>query len=107
MSGSPFFSRVTRHDLSAFEQAELQAELIRYLPVAQAWLVRKHLREFPRRRAYLLFVELPGLDDEDRFDLCRRLERQLSLPGPVLVWAGESPTLDDIRRHAADPVFVR
>lgn len=108
LSGSPFFSRVTRHDLSAFEQAELQAELIRYLPVVQAWLVRKHLREFPRRRAYLLFVELPGLDDEERFDLCRRLERQLSLPGPVLaLWAGESPTLEDIRRHAADPVFVR
>lgn len=108
LSGSPFFSRATRHDLSAFELAELQAELIRYLPVAQAWLVRKHLAEFPRRRAYLLFVDLPGLDDADRYDLCRSLERQLGLPGPVLaLWAGESPTLEDIRRQASDPVFTR
>lgn len=108
LTAAPFFNRVTRHDLSAFEQAELQAELIRYLPVARAWLVRKHLREFPRRRAYLLFAELPGLDDQERYDLCRRLERQLGLPGPVLaLWAGESPTLEDIQRHAADPVFTR
>jgi len=108
LAGTAFFNRATRHDLSAFEQAELQAELIRYLPVARAWLVRKNLREFARRRAYLLFVELPGLGDEDTFELCRRLERQLHLPGPVLVLcAGESPSLEDIRRHAAEPVFVR
>ena len=108
LSASPLFSRVSRHDLGAFEQAELQAELIRYLPVAQAWLVCKNLREFPRRRAYLLFVDLPAMDDDARLGLCRRLENELRLPGPVLVsWVGEYPTIDDVRRHAADPVFVR
>jgi len=36
------------------------------------------------------------------------LERTLELPVAVLVlWAGYSPTLDDIRKHAFEPVFVR
>ena len=102
----PYFSQVARHDLSAFELGEVQAELARCRPLARAWLVCKTLREFPRRRAYLAFVELPGMTDEDRFDLCRWLERNLSLPGPVLVlWAGESPTLEEIRRGAFEPVY--
>jgi len=102
----PYFSRVTRHDLSAFELGEVQAELSRCKPVARAWLVCKSLREFPRRRAYLAFVELPSLDDEDRYELCRWLERTLSVPGPVLVlWAGESPTLEEIRRGAFEPIY--
>ena len=78
------------------------------LPVAQAWLVSKNLREAPLRRAYLLCVELPGLDEDDSFHLCRSLERQLSLPGSVLVlWPGESPTLQEIQRYAGAPVFQR
>ncbi|WP_343626828.1 M48 family metallopeptidase [Roseateles puraquae] len=101
-----YFSRVARHDLSTFELAEVQAELARCKPVARAWLVCKSLREFPRRRAYLVFVELPGMEDESRFQLCRWLEGSLSLPGPVVVlWAGESPTLEEIRRGAFEPVY--
>ncbi len=101
-----YFSRVTRHDLSSFELGEVQAELSRCQPVVRAWLVCKALREFPRRRAYLAFVELPALGDEDRYELCRWLERTLSVPGPVLVlWAGESPTLEDIRRGAFEPIY--
>lgn len=74
--------------------------------MARAWLVCKTLREFPRRRAYLAFVDLPGMSDEDRYELCRWLERNLSLPGPALVlWAGESPTLDEIRRGAFEPFY--
>ena len=108
LSGTPFFSQVTRHDLSAFELAELQAELARCAPVARCWLVRKNLREHPQRRAYLLFVELPGMDDESRYHLCRSLERNLSLPGPALaLWAGESPSLKEIQRYAFDPIFAR
>ena len=108
LSGTPFFSQVTRHDLSAFELAELQAELARCAPVARCWLVRKNLREHPQRRAYLLFVELPGMDDENRYHLCRSLERNLSLPGPALaLWAGESPSLKEIQRYAFDPIFAR
>lgn len=102
----PYFSQVTRHDLSAFELGEVQAELGRCKPVVRAWLVNKALRDFPQRRAYLSFVELPGMADEDRFELCRWLERTLSLPGAVLVlWAGESPTLEEIRRGAFEAVY--
>jgi hypothetical protein len=76
--------------------------------VARAWLVRKNLREFPHRRCYLLFVELPGLADEDRYHLCRELERSLGLPGPALaLWAGHSPTLGDIERNAFAPLYIR
>ena len=108
LSNASYFSHIARNDLSEFELGEFQAELARCVPVARAWLVRKSLREHPQRRAYLLFVELPGMDDEDRYDLCRWLERTLSLPGPLLVlWAGESPTLKEIKRSAFDPVFSR
>lgn len=103
---TPYFSQISRHDLSAFELGEVQAELARCKPVVRCWLVSKTLREFPRRRAYLVFVELPGMADADRYELCRWLERTLSLPGPALVlWAGESPTLEDIRRGAFEPVY--
>ncbi|HEY1131748.1 MAG TPA: M48 family metallopeptidase [Roseateles sp.] len=105
---TPYFGQITRHDLSAFELGEVQAELARCKPVARCWLVSKTLREFPRRRAYLVFVELPGMADEDRFALCRWLEGNLSLPGPALaLWAGESPTLDEIRRGAFEPIHPR
>ena len=40
--------------------------------------------------------------------LCRNLERTLDLPGPVLVlWAGPSPTLQDIQKYAFDAVYTR
>jgi hypothetical protein len=108
LSGTSFFSQITRNDLSAFELAELQSELARCAPLARCWLVRKNLREHPQRRAYLVFVELPGMDDESRYHLCRALERNLSLPGPALVlWAGESPTLQEIQRSAFEPIYTR
>lgn len=108
LSQTPFFSQIARHDLGTFELGELQAELARCKPVARCWLVNKQLREFPRRRAYLVFLELPGMADEDRYALCRDLERSLSLPGPALaLWAGESPTLEEIRRAAFEPVYAR
>ncbi|CAN7194979.1 M48 family metallopeptidase [Acidovorax sp. LjRoot118] len=108
LSGTSFFSQTTRHDLSPFELEELQAELVRYADVERCWLVRKNLREHPQRRAYLVFVDLPDLDDGSRYQLCRAMERQLGLPGPALVlWAGESPTLKEIQRSAFDPVFTR
>ncbi len=108
LSGTSFFSQISRHDLSAFELAELQSELARCAPLARCWLVRKNLREHLQRRAYLLFVELPGMDDERRYHLCRALERNLSIPGPALaLWAGESPTLKEIQRYAFDPIFTR
>jgi len=108
ITGTPCFVQVTMHDLSDFEMGELQADLVRCPPISRAWLVRKNLREFPWRRAYILFLELPGLVDEERYQLCRDLEQTLSLPGAALVlWAGQSPTLQDIQRHARAPIWTR
>ena len=104
---TPCFQSIDRHDLDEFELGELQADLARCQPVARAWLVRKNLREFPHRRCYIVFLELPQLDDEDRYDLCRNLERSLDLPGPALVlWAGHSPTLAEIGQHAFHTVYA-
>jgi hypothetical protein len=108
LSGTPFFQSISRQDLSDFEQGEFLAGLVRCKPVERAWLVRKNLTEFSYRRCYILFVELPGMEDEDRYELCRSLERTLDLPGQVLVlWAGYSPTLEEIQQYAFDPVYVR
>jgi len=108
ITGTPCFSQIARHDLSDFELGELTADLMRCNAVSRAWLVRKNLREFPWRRAYVVFVELPGLADEERWHLCRQLEQTLSLPGAALVfWAGYSPTLEDIERQAFGPVWTR
>lgn len=108
LSTPPYFSNIARQDLSDFELGELWAELARCQPVACCWLVRKSLRQFPQRRAYLVFVELPGMEDEDRYHLCRTLERSLSLPGQALVlWAGTSPTRAEILGAAFEPLFTR
>ena len=108
LSQSPCFHSIARHDLNDFEKGEFQSAMARCKPVARAWLVRKTLKEFAHRRCYLLFTELPSLNDEDRYTLCRGLERTLDLPGQVLVlWAGHSPSLQDIQRHAFDAVYVR
>jgi hypothetical protein len=105
---TPFFSQIVRHDLNDHELGELRADLSRCLPISRAWLVRKTLREFPWRRAYIVFVDLPGMDDDDRWQLCRQLEQTLSLPGAALVlWAGHSPTLEDIERQAFGTIWTR
>ena len=108
MVNTPYFQSITRNDLNEFEIGEIQSDLARCKPIARAWLVCKNLKEFAYRRCYLLFVELPNMDDEDRYRLCRSLEQSLDLPGPVFVlWAGPSPTLKEIQTQAFDPVFVR
>ena len=108
LSGASLFARAVRHDLSPFEQTELTTPLARYRNVSRAWLVRKQLREFPRRRAYLLFVEMPGLEPDEGLALCHRLENSLSMPGPMLVMdADEASSPEELKRHAAEPVFVR
>lgn len=108
LTDTPYFQSIARHDLNDFEKGEVQADLARCKPIQRAWLVRKTLKEFAYRRCYILFVELPGMGDEDRYHLCRDLERTLDLPGPVLVlWAGYSPTLADIQRNAFEVVYKR
>lgn len=108
ITGTPHFSHITRHDLSEFELGELKADLLRCSAVASAWVVRKNLREFPWRRAYVVFLDLPHIGDEERWHLCRQLEQTLSLPGVALVlWAGHSPTLAEIERKAFGAVWAR
>ncbi|MDM0053634.1 M48 family metallopeptidase [Variovorax sp. J22R115] len=108
ITATPFFSQIARHDLSEFELGELRADLVRCSAISRAWVVRKNLREFPWRRAYVVFLELPMLADEERWNLCRQLEDTLSLPGAGLVlWAGHSPTLAEVERQAFGPVWTR
>ncbi len=108
LSTPPFLKATTRHDLNDFEVSALQSVMARCKSVARAWLVRKSLRELSSRRSYLMFIELPGIHDEDRQTLCQDLQSALELPGPALVtWVGRSPTLQDIQRHAFDLVYVR
>lgn len=108
LAESPFFQFIARHDLNDFEKGEFLSGLARCKPVVRAWLVRKVLKEFPYRRCYVLFIELPDMVDEDRYALCRKLEQSLDMPGQALVlWAGSSPTLEDIQRYAFDAIYVR
>jgi Zn-dependent protease with chaperone function len=108
LTDGDFFRATSPHDLNEFESGELQSDLARCQPVARAWLARKNLKEFASRRAYVLFVELPGMDDEDRYALCRHLEQTLDLPGPVFVlWAGENPTLRQIERQIRSPIYMK
>ncbi len=108
MTDTPCFHSIARHDLNDFERGEFESDMARCKPVQRAWLVRKALKEFAYRRCYILFIELPGMADEDRYQLCRSLERTLDLPGPVLVlWAGHSPTLQEIQKYAFDAVYAR
>lgn len=108
LTDTPFFHSIARHDLNDFEKGEVQSDLARCKPIQRAWLVRKTLKEFAYRRCYILFVELPGMADEDRYHLCRRLERTLDLPGPVLVlWAGYDPTLQEIQKSAFEVFYAR
>jgi Zn-dependent protease with chaperone function len=108
ITSTPFFSQIARHDLSEFELGELRADLVRCPAIESTWLVRKNLREFPWRRAYVVFVDLPGIGDDERWHVCRQLEHTLSLPGAALVLcAGHAPTLAEIRRQAFAPVWTR
>ncbi len=107
-STTPVFSALSRDDLSEYERTELRADLGQIAGLQRAWIARKNLREFAQRRCYSVFVEVPGLDDETRFELCRHLERDLSLPGPALVVAiTEKTQVRDLERLSMHPVFVR
>ncbi|MDO4723768.1 MAG: M48 family metallopeptidase [Comamonadaceae bacterium] len=104
---TPCFERIARHDLSDFELEQLRAQLRETAPIRAAWLVRKQLREFPRRRAYVLFTQAhDGLDEPECARLCDYLEQTLELPGPLLaLWAGQSLELQEIERQAFEPIY--
>ncbi len=108
LSGGSLFARASAHDLSAFEKTELQTQLARHRAITRAWLLRKNLREFPRRRAYVLLVDLPSLEPEESLTLCHRLENDLFLPGPALVLdAAQAEVPSSLQPTLGEPVFSR
>jgi Zn-dependent protease with chaperone function len=106
LTESPPLSGIAAHDLNEFELDELRAGLMRAGHVHTAWLVRKTLKEFAWRRAYLLVVDVPNVDDASCYALCRHLEQVLDLPGPVLaLWVGEDLQRTDVQRQCFHPVY--
>ena len=103
----PFLANAARHDLGDFEVEQLRLELPRYANLACAWVVRKHLREFPARRCYLLFIETRGLSEEDSWGLCHAIEAADPLPGALNVLCPHAlAQRADIERLAGAPVYV-
>lgn len=102
----PFAVAGARADLNEFERAELQAELADWPDVAQAWLLRKSVREFPHRRCFVLVVDLPDLDDGGRWEVCRALERAVPVPGHLLVVTpGRDLSKRDAERHSGGAIY--
>lgn len=107
-STTPFFNAIRREDLNDFEKGEFLSQMAQTKAVARAWLVGKNLREFAQRRCYTLFVELPNLDDESRYELCRHLEHSLHLPGRVLVlYLDQNPSLRELQQHGLHATYQR
>ncbi|QJW83695.1 hypothetical protein HK414_05470 [Ramlibacter terrae] len=92
------------HDLGAFELDDLRRDTEACAPLARAWLLRKHLREFPGRRAYLLFVRFRGLDAGDVEGHVAHLQQSLELPGPVRVLPVELVREADVQRQAGGAI---
>lgn len=104
----PYFERTGLPSLDEFALSELRIALGRCRPVARAWLIKRDLRSMPWRAAHILFLDLPTLGEEDRYDLCRALERQLDVPGALLVLAlDEDVPQEDVERHARAPLWQR
>ncbi|RYF83093.1 MAG: peptidase M48 [Comamonadaceae bacterium] len=104
----PYFERTGMPALDEFALGELRIALARCRPVERAWLLKRELRAMPWRAAHLLFVDLPGLSEEDSHELCRALERQLDVPGALLVlYVGDDVPREDIERHARAPIWQR
>ena len=107
-----FLAQVRRHDLRPSELAHLQAELAEAPQVARAWLVCKNLHAFPQRRAYLLYVQwAPGSEEADDSTLLQALDQHLdgcrALPGPFyLVTVGLSPSVEEVRKLAGEPIHT-
>ena len=104
----PYFDRTGLPALDEFALGELRGVLARCRPVARAWLLKRDLRAMPWCPAHLLFLDLPDLDDEDGYALCRALEQQIDVPGALLALrVGEEVALEDVERHARAPLWQR
>lgn len=109
LSDSPAFDNVTRHDMSEFELADLEAELALIRQVKEAWLLRKQLPSNPNTRTYALVVSLPGIQGEALEQLVQFILQRIDLPGPYVLQHADMQDEDiarEVRRHAKEPFYV-
>ena len=108
LSRSPLLESVLPHQLSPFQLAELQAELARWLPLRQAWLVRKPIAAMPDRPAHALLVAFHRADEAAQRQWCAELEQRVELEGMVMVSPVDVVAArESLVRLAGDPVYVR
>jgi hypothetical protein len=95
----PWFTQLQRHDLDEVQLDDLREVLSWHPAIRQAWLCRRRLPEHSERRAYLLFVDVPDLNNPARGALCQRLLQQLDLPGPAIpLCIGDEVPMADVKR---------
>ncbi|HEY8355848.1 MAG TPA: peptidase M48, partial [Ramlibacter sp.] len=101
----PWLGNTGGHELGAFELDDLRRVLADCAPLTRAWLLRKHLREFSGRRAWLLVVRFDGVPAEDAEALVATLQESVDLPGPVRVLPLAAVREADLQRHAGCVVY--
>lgn len=106
LSEPPWFTQLQRHDLDEVQLEDTLEVLGRHPVIRQAWLCRRRLPEHSQRRAYLLFVDVPDLNNAQRAGLCHQLMQQLDLPGPFIpLCIGDEVPLTDVRRSAGNAIL--
>lgn len=101
----PWFTQLQRHDLDEVQIEDTREVLGWHPAIRQAWLCRRRLPEHSDRRAYLLFVDVPDLNNAQRAGLCHQLIQQLDLPGPAIpLCIGDEVPMADVKRSAFSPI---
>lgn len=102
----PWFTQLQRHDLDEVQLEDTREVLGWHPAIHQAWLCRRRLPEHSDRRAYLLFVDVPDLNNAQRAGLCHQLIQQLDLPGPAIpLCIGDEVPMADVKRAAFSPIM--
>jgi len=100
----PWFDHLQRHELDEVQADDAREVLSWHPAIRQAWLCRRRLPEHRDRRAFVLFVEVPDLNNAQRAGLCHQLIQQLDLPGPVIpLCIGDEVPMADVKRSAFSP----
>ncbi|MBU0915170.1 M48 family metalloprotease [Aquabacterium parvum] len=101
----PWFTQLQRHDLDEVQLEDTREVLGWHPAIRQAWLCRRRLPEHSDRRAYLLFVDVPDLNNAQRAGLCQQLIHQLGLPGPAIpLCIGDEVPMAEVKRSAFNPI---
>ena len=101
----PWFTQLQRHDLDEVQLDDLREVLSWHPGIRQAWLCRRRMPEHSDRRAYLLFVDVPDLNNAQRAGLCQQLLHQMDLPGPAIpLCIGDEVPMADVKRSAFSPI---